>query len=308
MSAWRLSGNPDDLQAPSDDAPAAPPAPPADQPADPAPAAPASPAASTDATPSPASEPGKPSKGIKARSAEVQADIDQLQQQLRQRAALREQVAREDAPPPPPRQAPPRADARGAPEDDPPPDPDDVEHYPDGIYDRQWMEDNARWHARAYVRELAQQHYAQETERAVNAQWATKVEAAKAKYPDFEERALLAATDIEKDSPIDRWVLESPHGADVLYHLQTTPGEVQRIAAMSIGQQHRELARLELRFDAPGSTPTPVSTAPAPGRTLGGHQPAGGDAAERALASGDVEAYIREANARELAALKAGRR
>lgn len=314
MNAWRLSGNPEDLQAPSEDAPAPSTDTPADQPADAAPAPPAPPAASTDATPPPASEPGRPQKGIKARSAEVQADIDRLQGQLRQRAALREQLAREEQPPPPRQAARRDAPERRDPSDDPQPDPNDAEAYPDGIYDRQWMEDNARWVTRAHLRDLAQQHSEhqavarlQAAEHELNAQWREKVDKAKAKYPDFEERALLAPTDIVKDSPIDRWVLESPNGAEVLYHLQTTPGEVRRLAAMPLVQQLRELARIELRFDTPGSPP-PVSTAPAPGRTLGGQQPAGGDAVERALAAGDTEAYLREANARDLAAFRAGRR
>lgn len=71
--------------------------------ADPAPAKPVEQAASTDALPTPASEPGKKHKGAKARSAELDQENAELQEKLRIRAVLREELAKgaKDATPDP---------------------------------------------------------------------------------------------------------------------------------------------------------------------------------------------------------------
>jgi hypothetical protein len=71
----------------------------ADKPAASAPASPEVPAASTDASPSAASEPAKGSK-VKTRTAELDTEIAALQERLRIRATLRDELARTSTPKP----------------------------------------------------------------------------------------------------------------------------------------------------------------------------------------------------------------
>lgn len=200
------------------------------------------------------------------------------------------------------------ADSSPAPATDPEPNPDDAAKYPDGVYDRKFMKDQAAWEARDVLRrerasdaERRQTAQREAHEREINASWAKRVEAAQTKFPDFRAKALEAPTEITAGSPIDLWILDSPLGAEVLYTLQTTPGEVRRIAALAPMQQLRELVAIEAKLSTPPEVKT-VSDAPPPPRTLGDKATTPADPIRAAVASGDVDAYIREANKRDLAA------
>lgn len=270
-------------------------------------AKPAEQATSTDVRPKAASEPAvkdKPGRGLKQRSAELDQEIADLEAKLKRRAELRTQVEAADTPAPTPDAKP--AVSSPATADDPEPNPDDLTKYPDGAYDRKYFKDQAAWEARQVLKaeretaaKTAQQQKAEATAREKAKQWSERVTAAQAKYPDFDAKA-FGPTEIEAGSPIDVWVMESEQGAELLYHLQTHPEEIRRIAALPAVHQVRELARLEDKLvPAPAKT---ITDAPAPPRTLGDRTTANADAVTRALANKDPGAYIDEMNRRELAA------
>jgi hypothetical protein len=309
VDKWRLSGKVEDLGAP----PAT--DPPQTPPADSSSATPDQPAAPTGASSQPDSEPGEKDKGkgLKARKAELDAEIAELEARLKRRAELR----RQEAEPEPSKPAAKAAQSPAAASDDPEPDPSDATKYPDGQYDRAFMRDQARWIVReekrawdAKAAEEAKTQRLEQSEVEVSRAFAQRVESAKAKHPDFAEKVLYAPTEIVKDSPMDRWVLEAEDGAEVLYYLQTTPGETRRIASLPIIQQLRELARIGLSLsDAAPAVPLKTkSGAPAPAATLGDRPSAPSDDVARALAQHDEAAYIAAANAREMAARPAARR
>lgn len=140
----------------------------------------------------------------------------------------------------------------------------------------------------------------------INRHWTEKRTAAEARYPDFKEVALkdwAPGYEIPVGSMMDAWILQSEHGADVLYALQKTPADIRRILALSPHQQARELVKIEDRMLAAAAVKT-VSEAPEPGPKLGvrAGDPASGSA--RALRSGDTGAYLREKTREEMAARK----
>src|SRR6267378_567277 len=185
--------------------------------------------------------------------------IAELTRRLRdteaERDALKGGVARTPAPPPAPVSTPPAEPSRptgsvpptAAPSPYPPvkaatedPEPD-AEKYTDLTL---WMREHARWSAREelrvaraeYDRQTAETQQKAETAR-LSAQWRERVTAAKAKYPDFEQVALLAPTSIPQGSILDAWIIEHKFGADVLYHFQKSPTELQQLLALPLLDQ-----------------------------------------------------------------------
>lgn len=145
-----------------------------------------------------------------------------------------------------------------------------------------WTADR-RWEAN----EATRQQQAREAQQRADTQrlaasWATRVEAAKAKYPDFQAKALDAPTRIPAGSAIDLFILEDDEsGADVLYHLQTHPDALTALLDKTPLQQLKALTLLSQRLISPpretaGTTgaasapvappvprpPTPVRTGP----------------------------------------------
>jgi hypothetical protein len=123
-----------------------------------------------------------------------------------------------------------------------------VEAVADWKADRKW-----ETHQAAQVETAKQQQAASDLQRLQTA-WKTKVDAALLKYPDFKAVALEAPTTIRSGSLIDAWILEHKHGADVLYSLQQSPTEIQRIDALSPIEQAEELTLLGQRLNPPSRT------------------------------------------------------
>ena len=100
----------------------------------------------------------------------------------------------------------------------------------------------------------------------ITTSWTQRVTAAKAKYPDFEDVALLADTPIPQGSLIDAWILEHKVGADVLYHLQKHPDELDTLMAQPLFEQAEALALLSQRFNGSPSrsVAAPTGSVPAP--------------------------------------------
>lgn len=117
-----------------------------------------------------------------------------------------------------------------------------------------------------------QQHQAA-AERQFAQTFTQKIDAAKAKYPDFEAVALGKPSNIPAGSVVDRWVWEHRTGADVLYHFQKNDAELQNVLRMPALDQLEHLTLLAQRFPQPSRTQavstgsaavSPVSSAPKP--------------------------------------------
>ena len=106
--------------------------------------------------------------------------------------------------------------------------------------------------------------------------WASKVQAAKASMPDFDD--IVASSDVVVNDDIRDAILESDVGPQILYHLAENDDVAKRIAGLSPKQALREIGKLEARFEvketAPQVAPITRSKAPAPIQPLRGSNPA----------------------------------
>lgn len=145
-----------------------------------------------------------------------------------------------------------------------------------------------------------------------------RVEAARAKYADFDEVALNPDLPIKEGSPVDIFTLDSANGTDVLQFLGKNPGELDRINKLSPVAQIRELTKIELEVSkvaakpaaaAAGENPSakPVTQAGRPPHQLSGKGTVTKDAVEQAVEDGDQDTYMREQTARDLARRRKGK-
>ena len=114
-------------------------------------------------------------------------------------------------------------------------------------------------------REEAQAKEAEQRQKVIN-QWTSKVEAAKATLPDFDD--IVASSDVVVNDDIRDAILESDVGPQILYHLAENDEVAKKIAGLSPKQALREIGKLESRFEAKpeAEKPAPIvrSKAPAP--------------------------------------------
>jgi hypothetical protein len=136
--------------------------------------------------------------------------------------------------------------------------------------------------------------------------WMRRVEEAKKKHPDIEEKIFSKETlPVEPGTVMFGFILDSEIGPELAYYLAEHQDEFKRIAALGPNQQARELTKIELTLLSP-APPKKETKAPPPPRELGsGHTPPE-DEVEAAARGGDVGAYIRLANQRDLARAKRG--
>ena len=106
--------------------------------------------------------------------------------------------------------------------------------------------------------------------------WASKVQAAKASLPDFDD--IVASSDVVVNDDIRDAILESDVGPQILYHLAENEDVAKKIAGLSAKQALREIGKLEARFEvketAPETKPIVRSKAPQPIQPLRGSSPA----------------------------------
>jgi hypothetical protein len=130
-------------------------------------------------------------------------------------------------------------------------------------------------------------------------EWGSRVQKAQEKYSDYEAVALNPDLTIKQGSPVDMFILDSPHGVDVLYHLGKNPAELARINALNPLAQVRELTRIEIKLSSPPVRR--ITQAPAPVRTVAAQGTVSGDELESALKEDDFSGYRDRANARDMA-------
>lgn len=135
----------------------------------------------------------------------------------------------------------------------------------------------------------------------------------KATVPDFDARTLAFRQVLDVNDPIGRSILASEVGAQMVLHLAEHPEDVRRIGALmqtDMTAALRALWTIEKSIDpaahaAPAVEPAnQITKAPAPPTVLGDRAADAADAVESAVKRRDAGAYIREANARELAAAR----
>lgn len=134
----------------------------------------------------------------------------------------------------------------------------------------------------------------------IGREWASRVQKAQTKYSDYDAVALNPDLPIKQGSAVDAFILDSPQGVDVLYHLGKNPTELDRINKLNPVAQIRELTKLEQKYSV---TPAKrITSAPPPPRTVNATGTTGADEVETALKGDDFASYRDRANARDVAA------
>ena len=114
-------------------------------------------------------------------------------------------------------------------------------------------------------REEAEAKQAEERQKVIS-QWTSKVQAAKASLPDFDD--IVASSDVVVNDDIRDAILESDVGPQILYHLAENDEIAKKITGLSPKAALREIGKLEARFEAKpeAEKPAPIvrSKAPAP--------------------------------------------
>lgn len=141
--------------------------------------------------------------------------------------------------------------------------------------------------------------------------WRERVDKSRLQHPDFDDVALDPDGPgklIGKGSVVDTWILESDHGAEILYHFGKNPEELRRYGNLTPVAAARELTKLEdkLAGTAPAKAATtltqvPPPKTPRPTTQVGGRGTTTADEVTKAVADDDVRAYIDAQNRREIA-------
>jgi len=129
-----------------------------------------------------------------------------------------------------------------------------------------WEGRKAYWEAQQAERSAADERRVQESHQQTLKSWSGRVSAAKEKHPDF-ERVAFGPTRIPAGSAVDAFIMEDDSGAEVLYHLQTHPEELDSLLGMPVLGQLKTLALLSQRLLSPqdaqaGSTGSVVAPTP----------------------------------------------
>ena len=260
-------------------------------------------------------------KGVKARSSELDAEIQDLEAKLARRNDLKRQAESGTGDKPP---ATPAADIKPA-EPKPPTrpkasdfnGPDAWEQFEDAKL--KYAEDLTDFKVKIAVAEDRAERAKEATKakqeadaKPVADRWNQQVdkaakkygadkwdEAAKAVFPLLtQDRRMAVAAD---------FVLDSEVGADISYYLGTHLDEANAIAEMKPSRQAATLRDIEISLTEPAArreppAPKKFTEVPPPPTDLSGRNAPPKDAMQAALESGDTEAYIKAANARDVAA------
>jgi hypothetical protein len=141
-------------------------------------------------------------------------------------------------------------------------------------------------------------------------EYQTREAAFKATRPEFDAHTQAVRNAINVSTPLGRALVESPIAPELILHFADHPDDFTRIGSFPLPTALRELGKLEARLEAGatpsvvGDAPKHVTSAPRPPTTLGSRTAEAADAVESAVTRKDVGAYIREVNARELAAAR----
>lgn len=276
-------------------------------------AAPDKSASNVDETPAPDTGKTKaPKKGKTAedRKAELAAEIQDL---LKKRAEIRNELAPKpaEAPKPEEKKAAPSTEAT----DGRPVKPKLQEFVDSGkSYEEyedakdKYLEELADWKAEqkadAKLKAFKEDSQKEQQQSSRRTKWEKSIEESKKDRPDYELVALNP--DLQLSSPMLEFLEDSELRGDLLYALGEDLENAKRIAGLSPVQVARELVKLESslsKSEPETAVPIPkpaVSKAPKPAVRLAG-PPSAADPEQAALERGDFVEYQRLANARERA-------
>lgn len=168
-----------------------------------------------------------------------------------------------------------------------------------------WLEDKLLSRVQADAKKEQQARAQTEQQQIINQGWNAKVEPARKKYADFDAVALNPDLPIKAGSVPDAFVLDSEHGADVLYYLGQHPDVLDAINKTNPLRQARELFLIEQKFAKPATTSAKTaSRAPAPPHEVSGQGTVPPDETDQALTDDDFQAYKASENRKALARAK----
>lgn len=147
-----------------------------------------------------------------------------------------------------------------------------------------------RERAVAEVQQQAQQKARQEYQARVRDQWEDRLAKADAKYDDWDE----VVPELSPDNPVAAAIMTAENGEDVAYHLFKDRKEAQRIAALDVASQIREIGKIEARLLAQPAKPKEPPKLPAPISPLNG----AGTPNPMPSDSDDVNTWMRKENER----------
>lgn len=122
--------------------------------------------------------------------------------------------------------------------------------------------------------EQDRQNEARRQQEAAQKTWNDRLNAAKSRLTDFDDvvQGAIADHDIRVSPTMERVILESEHGPEIVYHLAKHPDEAARIAALPPEKAALALGRIEAKV-APEAEPAKpaktVSNAPPPVKPVG---------------------------------------
>lgn len=155
-----------------------------------------------------------------------------------------------------------------------------------------WLREDIRRELRETSEKTQKDQKLTESKAVIAKVWSEKVGKARQTYPDFDEIALNTTLPIHEGSVTDLFVLDSDHGAEVLYYLGKNPAELTRINALNPLRQARELYKIEDKlFSAPAPSAPKITRAPAPPHEVSGKGTVPPDETEQALEDDDFQAY-----------------
>lgn len=160
-----------------------------------------------------------------------------------------------------------RADAKPT-SDDPEPQYTDPKYGGDGV---KYLQDHTRWAVRDEHRKIRDgETQAQTTAKkqqeyeSLRQAHSKRIDAARAKYPDFQAVALDGPSGIPEGTAVDAFLMEDDAGMEILYHLKRHPEELDALLRMPVMAQVKTLSLLSQRLVSPPSTAAGLTTA-APG-------------------------------------------
>lgn len=156
---------------------------------------------------------------------------------------------------------------------DPEPDPANEKYQQEGGM-AAYIKDTAAWNRREAKREILAEQSKAESERTAKTEQQklheahlARMEAARAKTPDFDE-VMADAENIPVSPAMGEAILSSDVSAELTLFLAKNPDEAKRIVALSPARQLVEMGKLEVRLageqPATEKTQAPISKAPAP--------------------------------------------
>jgi hypothetical protein len=144
-----------------------------------------------------------------------------------------------------------------------------------------YADQKAAWSAKTAVRDALaeearkrEQQAIEESQKAVRESYASRVEKAVEKYPDY--KSVAESPDVTVSIAMAQAILHSENGPELAYHFGKNPAEAKRISSLNPVLQLVELGRIEAKLTAPVQkedsppppSPKPVSKAPDPIKPL----------------------------------------